>query len=179
MKDHRRDTALADETPLDDVYAMPGHLLRRMQQIAVSAFHEAVLPGGLEVTPVQYALLKAVAAYPGQDQATLAGAIAYDRTTIGGVIDRLEQKGLLRRQVSETDRRARTIDLTEDGRKALSLLDPLVASAQAEMLSGLSEAESRTLTALLTKAISAANEGARVPLRKPAPLRTVRTPRAS
>ena len=76
----------------------PGHLARRFQQIAVAVFHAAVEEAGYDLTPVQYAALTEIATQPGIDQATLAGLIAYDRTTITGVVDRLVQKGLLVRQ---------------------------------------------------------------------------------
>ena len=56
---------------------------------------------------------------PGIDQATLAGLIAYDRTTITGVVDRLVQKGLLVRQASRTDRRARELQITDEGQRTL------------------------------------------------------------
>ena len=156
---------MAGETPLQAVYRMPGHLMRRMQQIAVSVFHECVAPSGLDVTPVQYALLKAAQSCPGQDQASLAGAIAYDRTTIGGVIDRLEQKGLLQREISPADRRARIVHLTDDGHAAIARLDPLVLQAQQQMLCGLTAEEATILTGLLAKAVSSANTASRAPLR--------------
>lgn len=46
-----------------------------------------------------------------------AAAISFDRATIGGVVDRLEQKGLLEREVSPDDRRARLLRLTGAGRR--------------------------------------------------------------
>ena len=78
----------------------PGHLARRFQQIAVAVFHAAVEDAGYDLTPVQYAALTTVGMQPGIDQATLAGLIAYDRTTITGVVDRLVQKGLVVRQAT-------------------------------------------------------------------------------
>ena len=74
---------------------MPGHLARRFQQIAVAVFLAEVEGAGYDLTPVQYAALAAVGANPGVDQVTLAGLIAFDRTTITGVVDRLVQKGLI------------------------------------------------------------------------------------
>ena len=72
---------------------MPGHLARRFQQIAVAIFHAELSETGYDLTPVQYAALVVLSEKPGIDQATLAGLIADDRTTIGGVTDRLVQKG--------------------------------------------------------------------------------------
>ena len=71
----------------------PGYLIRRLQQMAVSIFLEETAK--FEITPVQYAALAAVSAYPGIDQLRLANAIGFDRTTISGVIDRMEAKALL------------------------------------------------------------------------------------
>ncbi|MET3299238.1 hypothetical protein ABIF53_000253 [Bradyrhizobium japonicum] len=79
---------------------MPGHLARRFQQIAVAVFLAEVGDAGFDLTPVQYAALATIKANPGLDQVTLAGLIAYDRTTITGVIDRLVQKGLAERRAS-------------------------------------------------------------------------------
>ena len=56
---------------------------------------------------MQYAALAAINANPGIDQVTLAGLIAYDRTTVTGVVDRLVQKGLVVRHATIRDRRAR------------------------------------------------------------------------
>ncbi|MGY3410305.1 DNA-binding MarR family transcriptional regulator [Bradyrhizobium sp. GM5.1] len=82
---------------------MPGHLARRFQQIAVAVFLAEVGDAGFDLTPVQYAALATIKANPGLDQVTLAGLIAYDRTTITGVIDRLVQKGLAERRASRRD----------------------------------------------------------------------------
>ena len=64
---------------------MLGHLARRFQQIAVAVFLAEVEGAGFDLTPVQYAALAAIKINPGIDQVTLAGLIAYDRTTITGV----------------------------------------------------------------------------------------------
>src|ERR671912_743944 len=98
---------------------MPGHLARRFQQIAVAIFHTEIAEAGYELTPVQYAALAAIWTNPGVDQATLAGLIAYDRTTITGVVDRLVQKGLLVRNPSSRDRRARELQITNEGQQTL------------------------------------------------------------
>jgi DNA-binding MarR family transcriptional regulator len=145
---------------------MPGHLARRFQQIAVAVFHAEVGEAGYDLTPVQYAALATVMANPGIDQATLAGLIAYDRTTIGGVVDRLVQKGLLLRNPSSTDRRARELQITDEGRQTLSGIEPAVEAAQRIMLRGLTAPEAVELMRLLRKAIAAGNELSRAPLRE-------------
>jgi DNA-binding MarR family transcriptional regulator len=144
---------------------MPGHLARRFQQIAVAIFHAEVEEAGYDLTPVQYAALAALEHNPGIDQATLAGLIAYDRTTITGVIDRLVQKGLLLRLASPRDRRANVLELTDDGHRVLQGVVPAVEAAQAVMLRGLTPKEAAEFLRLFRKAISAVNDLSRAPLR--------------
>ena len=148
------------------IYAMPGHLIRRLNQVAVSLFHDECAKAGHDLTPVQYAALKAVQKYPGIDQATLAGAIAYDRTTIGGVVGRLEDKGLIRRDPSPDDRRLRLLTLEPAGEAVIAELDPLVWRTQDLMLTGLDEAERAVFVRLLEKAAEAGNDLSRAPLKR-------------
>ena len=145
---------------------MPGHLARRFQQIAMAVFLAEVEAAGFDLTPVQYAALAAIAANPSIDQITLAGLIAYDRTTITGVIDRLAQKGLVVRQASARDRRSRELLITDEGRRTLDAITPAVEAAQRLMVRGLSDAEARELVRLMQKAIAAGNELSRAPLRE-------------
>jgi MarR family transcriptional regulator, temperature-dependent positive regulator of motility len=146
---------------LDDY---PGHLIRRFHQISVAAFVAETEQAGLELTSVQYAALFSLRDNEGIDQATLAGLIAYDRVTIGGVISRLESRGYLERTVSTEDRRARTLRLTRKGRAALSKLAPAVLRAQDVMLKGLDISERAVLMKLLRKVTDAGNETSRAPL---------------
>jgi DNA-binding MarR family transcriptional regulator len=144
---------------------MPGHLARRFQQIAVAVFLAEVGDAGFDLTPVQYAALATIKANPGLDQVTLAGLIAYDRTTITGVVDRLVQKGLAVRHASSRDRRAKELEITDEGRHTLRAITPAVEAAQEMMLRGLTEEEANELMRLLRKAIAAGNELSRAPLR--------------
>ena len=145
---------------------MPGHLARRFQQIAVAVFLAEVEDAGFDLTPVQYAALATIKSNPGLDQVTLAGLIAYDRTTIMGVVDRLVQKGLAERRASSRDRRARELEITDAGRKTLRAITPAVEAAQRLMLRGLTHREAEELMRLLRKAIAAGNELSRAPLRE-------------
>jgi DNA-binding MarR family transcriptional regulator len=139
----------------------PGFLARRFQQIAVAAFAAEVGP---DLTPVQYSTLSALEAHPGVDQATLAGLIAFDRTTIGGVVDRLARRGLLSRRKHPTDRRARVLRIAAEGVELLRRVEPAVERAQRLMLSGLSAREAETFLRLLEKAVEGCNELSRAPL---------------
>ena len=146
----------------------PGHLARRFQQIAVAVFHAEVEAAGYDLTPVQYAALATISQHSGIDQVTLAGLIAYDRTTITGVVDRLVQKRLIVRRPSRKDRRAHELQITAEGSATLGGIEPAVEAAQGLMLRGLDDDEAVALLQLLRKAIAAGNELSRAPLR-PAP----------
>ncbi|MBA3043180.1 MAG: MarR family transcriptional regulator [Alphaproteobacteria bacterium] len=148
-----------------EIYEMPGHLVRRLNQAAVSVFMDETGKKGFDLTPVQYAALSAIEAKPGLDQATLASRIAYDRVTIGGVVDRLVQKELVRRETNPSDRRARNLFVTEKGTQALAEIRPIVKDVQSILLEGLDADERRQFISLLQKACEAVNDRSRAPLR--------------
>ena len=115
---------------------------------------EALVAGGLpalEVTLRTPAALDAIRANPGIDQAGVAALIAYDRATIGGVIDRLEHKGLVERRVSARDRRAREVSLSEAGEEAFAEALPVVRALQEDILPGLSAEERRSFLELAAR----------------------------
>ncbi|MGV8936420.1 MAG: MarR family winged helix-turn-helix transcriptional regulator [Allorhizobium sp.] len=148
-----------------EIYEMPGHLIRRLNQVSASLFMEETGKEGYDLTPVQYAALSAIQTTPGLDQATLANHIAYDRVTIGGVTDRLEQKGQIRREINPNDRRARELFLTPKGEETLETIRPIVWRMQSMLLSGLDERERDVFVGLLRKAADATNDLSRAPLR--------------
>lgn len=158
---------------MSKIHTMPGHLIRRLHQISQSVFHTRMQELGLDLTPVQFAALSELAAQGGVDQATLAGRIAYDRVTLGGVIDRLEAKGLVTREISPTDRRARMLALSPKGAELLSRITDEVEAIQPAMLSGLTPDEQRQFIALAAKAAEGANSLSRAPMRTSATRRVL------
>ncbi len=139
-----------------DRLEMAGHLIRRLHQQSTQVFQARTQEAGFDLTSVQFAALDAIAEQPGIDQATLAATISFDRATIGGVIDRLESKGLVRREVSAHDRRARLLHLTPEGQRLRAASRPVVEALQAEILARLSPAERATFVALARKALALA-----------------------
>ena len=132
---------------------MPGHLIRRLHQISTAAFADHLKAAGIDMTSVQFAALHAICDTPGVDQATLALRIAYDRATIGGVVDRLERKGWVTRTVNPDDKRARQVALTKEGQDVLRKVTPIVTALQDDILGGLSDAERAQFVALASKAV--------------------------
>ena len=136
-----------------DSLDMAGHLIRRLHQLSTQVFVQRTQAAGYDLTPVQFAALDAIHAHPKTDQARVAEMIAYDRATIGGVIDRLEQKGWVRRIVSERDRRARELSLTKEGERVRAALLPIVRKLQDEILQSLSAADRTRFLKLARQAV--------------------------
>ncbi|MCB1356713.1 MAG: MarR family transcriptional regulator [Maritimibacter sp.] len=135
---------------------MAGHMIRRLHQLSTQVFTRRIHDAGFDLTPVQFAAMDAITSAPGIDQAGIAHKIAYDRATIGGVIDRLEQKGLVTRNVSRQDRRAREVWPTDAGVEAYCASLPVVNAVQDEILAGLTDPERALFMQLATKALTAA-----------------------
>jgi MarR family transcriptional regulator, lower aerobic nicotinate degradation pathway regulator len=148
---------------MDAVYGKPGYLFRRMQQIAVAIFVEECK--SFDLTPVQYAALVAIQTHPGIDATRLSAVIAFDRSTLGNVIERLEVKGYIARRPAREDKRVKLLYLTRSGAALLRKVMPSVDRAQARMLLPLKAADRKTLLALMSQLVDLNNEASRVPLR--------------
>ena len=152
-----------DPITMDAVYTAPGYLFRRMQQIAVALFIEECRQ--FDLTPVQYAALIAIHTHPGIDATRLSAVIAFDRSTLGSVIERLQAKGYIERKPAPEDKRIKLLYLTKSGAAILREIIPAVERAQARMLEPLKRADRKTLMALMAQLVDLNNEASRVPLR--------------
>src|ERR1700737_3948401 len=163
---HRSDSPMQNKAApvtMDAVYTKPGYLFRRMQQIAVAIFVEECKAHDL--TPVQYAALLASGTHPGIAPTGVSAVIAFDRSTLGNVIERLQAKQYIERKPSREDKRVKLLYLTKSGAALLREIMPPVDRAQARMLRPLKPADRKTLLALLTQLVDLNNEASRVPLR--------------
>lgn len=151
IRDMLMPAAPHDDIP--DIEAQPGHLIRRLQQFAVALFMEETQ--GQDLTPVQFAALAAAHRQPGMDQRTLAATIGFDTSTTGGVLDRLESRGLIQRSASAEDRRVRLINLTATGRDTLQAVTPGMLAAQERILEPLPQAQRRVFMAMLERLVRA------------------------
>ena len=149
---------------LNNLRDAPGHLMRRCQQIAVSVFLDECRDWDL--TPLQFAVLVALYRDGPEDQMRLGGALALDRTTIGVVVKKLEERGLVARSVSEKDRRSKPVSITADGLAHLLDVLPAAENAQDRMLAPLSATERRQFVSLLQKMADGNNDESRAPLRR-------------
>ena len=136
----------------------PGHLIRRAHQVAVAVFMEET--GEHDVTPVQFAILNALIDDPGEDQVTLAAKVAFDASTFGSVIGRLEGKGWVRREPDAADRRRKLLWVTAEGKKAALAMKRAVTRAQRRILGPLRPDEQEQLLVLLGKLVRGHHDSA-------------------
>ena len=134
-----------------ELNAMPGHLIRRVNQISASIFAEECAASGL--TSVQFAALTAMRENPGVDATRLSSLIAFDRSTLGDVLERLEVKGFILRSPSPHDKRIKLLHLSSQGSKVLKDVEPDVLRVQQRLLAPLDPRDRIEMMRMLTQLI--------------------------
>ena len=148
---------------LDDLRSKPGHLIRRAQQIAVALFMDEC--AAYDLTPVQYAALVAIRENPGTDATRLSTLIAFDRSTLGNVLERLENRKLVSRYPSAEDKRIKLLKITGAGASLIMRADAAVLRAQDRILAPLQPGDRDKLMELLGQLVELNNDASRVPQR--------------
>jgi DNA-binding MarR family transcriptional regulator len=135
------------------LYGLPGHLVRRSHQIIGAIFADE-LRGASALTPVQYAALTAIRAHPEIDATRLSRLIVFDKSTLGAVLERLEGKGLISREASPRDRRAKRLRVTDAGAAVLEHADPVVDRIEGRFMAPLRPADRTRLVRLLREVVA-------------------------
>ncbi len=126
-----------------------GYHLRRAQ---VSAFQDfARTMAAFDIAPGQLGALLLIEANPGLKQSELGRALGIDRSSVVPLIDKLEARGLVRRDVRSEDRRAHALALAPAGAVFLRRLLPQLQRHERRIAGGLSKAERSQLIALLSR----------------------------
>jgi DNA-binding MarR family transcriptional regulator len=105
------------------------------------------------LTPIQWAALMSTSQRPGLDQSTLSREIYIDTSTIAGVVDRLEARGLMQRRLSPDDRRLRLLYLTDEGEALLKQASAAVHDIQKWLVLPLTVEERAVFTQLMLKVL--------------------------
>jgi DNA-binding MarR family transcriptional regulator len=137
-------------TTADTAYRLDGQvgfLLRRATQRHLAIFTTR-MP---DLTPRQFAALAKLDEIGATSQNLLGRETAMDAATIKGVVDRLEERGLVEVADDPNDRRRRVLALTEEGRALFAELAPVARRITEETLSPLTEPERERLVALLAR----------------------------
>src|SRR5689334_3907934 len=114
-----------------------------MKDKTIQAFEETGL------TPYHHAVLALLEEEPPETQAMIADALGYDRSHLVGLLDELEERGLVERKRDPGDRRRHLVTLTPEGKTALVEMRAIVKRLEDDFLAPLDDEERRTLHTLL------------------------------
>ena len=135
------------------------HLLHRAQQLASDRF--AYLVGEEGITLRQFVVMAELADKPGVSQIDLVRATGIDRSTLADIIARLEERALILRKQSETDARAKLVELTPAGLASLNATRQHARAADAAILDALPRTKRKALLSILVKLSDHADKLAR------------------
>jgi len=125
-----------------------GFLLRKAHQRHRSIFSRSI---GARIATTQFAAMASLYTEGPTSQNQLGRRTAMDSATITGVINRLQQRGLVKSSASPADDRLSIIDLTPEGRDLIEHLLPRGEEISADTLAPLTPSERETLVRLLGK----------------------------
>ncbi|MGC1798763.1 MAG: MarR family transcriptional regulator [Solirubrobacterales bacterium] len=115
-----------------------------------------VMAREFQLAPQQMIALRMLGARPSK-MSDLADALFCDSSNVTGIVDRLEERGLVRRQSSKKDRRVKLLILTKDGEWMRSEITKRMAQPPAPIAS-LSEKDQRELRDILKRAVESISE---------------------
>ena len=133
-------------TPLSE---RPTFLLSQVGHYAAARFAERLAPLGLQNR--HFGLLTHLAAGDGQTQQQLADTMGIHRNVMVGLVDDLEDRGLVQRRRHPADRRAHALHLTPAARDLLGQAQHAADEHDAELLAGLDDTDRARLITLLQR----------------------------
>lgn len=151
MNEHEALTNTSDENlRTEATLGMIGYRLRRAQ---LSVFQQFLsFFETLNLRPAEYSVLVLMEENPGRKQSEIAAALSIKRANFVALVDGLEKRGLISREVVANDRRANALYLTEQGTRFLADARDVHAKLEDDLVAKLGGTEQRdTLLGLLKK----------------------------
>jgi DNA-binding MarR family transcriptional regulator len=133
----------------EELVASTAFLLKRLGFRAKEQAMRAYESTGLG--PYHHAILVALDEDTHETQGSIADALGYDRGQLVGLLDELEERGLVVRRRDPADRRRQIVEMTPDGKEALNRLRGISQRLDDDLMSPLDPAEQRKLHALLLR----------------------------
>ncbi len=133
----------------------PSHLMHRVLQLSLDIYAEEAGPDG--PTQRQYAVMEAVSVKEGLTQTDLVRATGIDRSTLADLVARMTTKGLLSRERSVVDARAKAVRLSAEGQALLEAARPRVEAADKRIMALVPKAKRDGFLDLLGELASAAD----------------------
>ena len=133
----------------------PSHLMHRALQLALDVYAEELGSDG--PTQRQFAVMEAVSVKEGLTQTDLVKATGIDRSTLADLVARMTTKGLLTRERSTLDARAKAVRLSAEGQALLDAARPKVEAADRRIMGLLPKAKRDGFLDLLSELASAAD----------------------
>ena len=134
----------------------PSHLMHRALQLALDIYSEEAGPDGL--TQRQFAVLEAASLKAGLTQTELVRLTGIDRSTLADLVARMTTRGLLDRERSTLDARAKAVRLSEDGLARLEAARPRVEAADRRIMGLLPKGHRDGFLKHLTELAAAADD---------------------
>jgi MarR family transcriptional regulator, organic hydroperoxide resistance regulator len=128
-----------------------GYRLKLLSQLLGRKFQERLEPLGL--TPFHWVVLCCLWQEDGQAIGSIGEKLQQVGGTLTGVLDRMEERGLVRRERDERDRRIWRIWLSDPGRELQQILPPIVLEFQEQILKDIPLAKREQLSSLLDRMI--------------------------
>ncbi|MBW4632817.1 MAG: MarR family transcriptional regulator [Iphinoe sp. HA4291-MV1] len=129
-----------------------GYRIKLLSQLLARKFTERLEPFGL--TPFHWIVLCCLWEKDGLPTSSIGEKLQQVGGTLTGVLDRMEERGLIRRERDCRDRRIWRIWLTDAGRELETVLPPVAVEIREQAMHGISYAEREQFSQLLNKAIA-------------------------
>src|SRR6266480_3748069 len=133
----------------EELVASATFLLKKLGFAAKDRTMKAYEGTGLH--PYHHAILLVLDVGSAETQGSIADALGYDRGQLVGLLDELEEQGLIERRRDPEDRRRHLVRLTSNGKRTLKRLRTLAKQLDDDFLAPLSDAEREALHALLLR----------------------------
>ena len=133
----------------EELVASTAFLLKKLGMSTKEQAMEAY--GSTGLNPYHHAILVLLDEGSRETQGAIADALGYDRGQLVGLLDELEEQGLVERRRDPSDRRRHLVRLTPDGRRALGRLRTLGSRLENDLLIPLDEHEREQLHTLLLR----------------------------